>query len=150
MLNDDFSERINDCKQPFIQAFNLIFYRVFIDRLWTSHGALSWSEGEPVNNKEADGWTTSRPLSTIVCVIYESWQPTERLSVLLALHLCLNCFISQCWILMIFAQQVWGYFWNIYLDLYFGNIWRIRNNSENCDQQIWILGQSISYLVFVP
>ena len=31
---------------------------------------------------------------------------------------------------MIFAQQVWEYFWNIYLDLYFGNIWQIRNYSE--------------------
>ena len=51
---------------------------------------------------------------------------------------------------MTFAQQVYEYLWNIYLDLYFGNIWQVRNYSENCDQQIRIFEQGISNLFFVP
>ena len=41
-LNGDFHERINNGKQAFIQAFNILFYLVFIDRLATSHIALSF------------------------------------------------------------------------------------------------------------
>ena len=69
MLNGDLDERIKDCKQAFIQVFNLVFYRVFIDRLWTSRSVLLLSGGESVNNKETDWWPTSQSPSNIVCLV---------------------------------------------------------------------------------
>ena len=68
-INGDFHERINDCKEAFVQAFSFEFLRVFIDRSSTSHSPISPSEGEPVNNKETNELPTSRPLSNIVCLI---------------------------------------------------------------------------------
>ena len=69
----DFHEGLTDCKEVFIQVFNLVFYWVFTDRLSISHSALSSSKIEPAASKDTNGLSTSWPLSNILCLVAVTW-----------------------------------------------------------------------------
>ena len=67
ILNGDFDEPIDDCKQVYRQTFDLVFLKVFIDRWQISHSALSLLEGEAVNNKDNNGgWPPDLSIKSFV------------------------------------------------------------------------------------